>query len=264
MSLYALVSPGGSPGVTTTALALALTWPRPVILAECDPACGDILAGLFAGHLPAPRGLLGLALEAGRGAAAIQAELGGQLAPLDGSGRRAFLAGINDPRQALGLAPFWPAIATALAGQDADVIADCGRLDAGPGQPMNVLAEAALVVMVMRSSLRQIAGARPRIDLASQLLGGSGRLRLLLVGDAGHAQGDVAKALGVPVLGSLPNDVRTAAVLSDGRGRRTALSGRQLTRAAGIAGLAMGQAGLRHKPLEREAVPGAVSSGDMR
>ena len=27
MAVYALVSPGGSPGVTTTALALALTWP---------------------------------------------------------------------------------------------------------------------------------------------------------------------------------------------------------------------------------------------
>jgi hypothetical protein len=38
VTLYALLSPGGSAGVTTTALALALTWPRPVILAECDPA----------------------------------------------------------------------------------------------------------------------------------------------------------------------------------------------------------------------------------
>ncbi len=52
VSLYALVSPGGSPGCTTTALAVTLTWPQPVILAECDPAGGDILAGLFAGHLP--------------------------------------------------------------------------------------------------------------------------------------------------------------------------------------------------------------------
>ena len=67
MSLYALVSPGGAAGCTTTALAVTLTWPKPVILAECDPAGGDILAGLFAGHLPAPRGLLGVAFEAGRG-----------------------------------------------------------------------------------------------------------------------------------------------------------------------------------------------------
>ena len=48
MSLYALVSAGGAPGVTTSALALTLSWPSQVILAECDPSGGDILAGLFA------------------------------------------------------------------------------------------------------------------------------------------------------------------------------------------------------------------------
>ena len=67
MTMYSLISPGGSPGVTTTALALALTWSRPVIVAECDPGGGDVLAGLFAGHLSAPRGLLGVAFEAGVG-----------------------------------------------------------------------------------------------------------------------------------------------------------------------------------------------------
>ena len=142
MAIFALISPGGAPGVTTTALAIALTWPRPVIVAECDPGGGDILAGLFAGHLPAPRGLIGAAFEAGRGPAAVTAELGKQLAPLDDSGRRRFLAGITDPRQAASLAPVWPAIAAALGNQDCDVIADCGRLDAGAGQPLSVLADA--------------------------------------------------------------------------------------------------------------------------
>ena len=109
MSMYALVSSGGAAGVTTTALALALTWPQPVIVAECDPAGGAILAGLFAGHLPAPRGLLGVAFEAGRAAAPLSAERGGELAALDGSGSRMFLPGLSDPRQAPGLAPAWPA-----------------------------------------------------------------------------------------------------------------------------------------------------------
>ena len=57
MSLYALVSAGGSPGVTTTALTLSLGWPGQVILAECDPSGGDILAGLFAGRCKRPCGL---------------------------------------------------------------------------------------------------------------------------------------------------------------------------------------------------------------
>lgn len=254
MAMYALVSPGGSPGVTTTALALTLTWSQPVILAECDPACGDILAGLFAGHLPAPRGLLGVAFEAGRGTAAIAEEMKGQLAPLDGGGGRVFLAGINDPRQAPGLAPAWPAIARVLASQSADVVADCGRLDAGDGQPMSVLTEASAVVMVMRPSLRQVAGARPRIEMIAQLLGGSGRIGLLLVGDRGHKSKEIAAALGVPVMASLPLDARTAAVLSDGAGHRAGLSGRPLMRAARIAGLAIGQAGPRAVPPDLTAV----------
>ena len=56
VSLYALVSAGGSPGVTTSALALTLSWPSQVILAECDPSGGDVLAGLFAGHLAGDQG----------------------------------------------------------------------------------------------------------------------------------------------------------------------------------------------------------------
>lgn len=248
MAMYALISPGGSPGVTTTALALALTWPSPVILAECDPAGGAILAGLFAGHLQAPRGLLGFALDAGRGAGAIAGDLAGLLAPLDDSGGRMFLAGINDPRQAPGLALSWPIIAPVLASQQADVIADCGRLDAGQAQPASVLAEAMAVVMVMRPSLRQIAAAKPRIELAWSLLGGNGRLGVLLIGERGHSSAEIARALGVPVVGSLPDDPRTAAVLSDGVGRRASLSGRPLMRAARTVGLTMSQAAARSAP----------------
>ena len=242
MAVHALVSPGGSPGVTTTALALALAWPAPVVLAECDPACGDILAGLFAGHLTAPRGLLGVAFEAGRGPAAMAAELAGQLAPLDGSASRMFLAGLSDPRQAPGLSPAWPAVARTLAGYPSDVLADCGRLDAGDGQPVAVLAEAAMVLMVLRPSLRQIARARPRIEMITALPGGTGRLGLLLVGEGRYGAREVSTALGAPVVATLPLDARTAAVLSDGDGRRTGLTGRPLLRAAATAAAAIRKA----------------------
>jgi hypothetical protein len=242
VSLFGLVSPGGSPGCTTTALAITLTWPRPVILAECDPAGGDILAGLFAGHLPAPRGLLGVAFEAGRGIEAMSAEASGQLAGLDSSGHRMFLAGLSDPRQAAGVAPAWPAIGRMLSSQPCAVIADCGRLDASDGQPAGVLAEATLVAMVMRSSLRQVAAARPRIEMLAQLLGGTDRLGLLLVGDNGHSSGEISRTLGAPVLASLPVDAKTASVLSDGLGRRTNLADRPLMRAAHPAGVAITEA----------------------
>src|SRR3982074_1468642 len=43
MALIAIASDKGAPGVTTAALALAAVWPRPVLLAECDPAGGDLV-----------------------------------------------------------------------------------------------------------------------------------------------------------------------------------------------------------------------------
>jgi len=239
MSLYALVSPGGSAGTTTTALAITLTWPQPVILAECDPAGGDILAGLFAGHMHAPRGLLGVAFETGAEPVLMSAGPGGHLAPLDGSGSRMLLAGLSDPRQARGLTPAWPAIARTLASQPCDVIADCGRLDAGVGQPASVLAEAELAAMVIRASLRQIAAARPRIEMLADLRGGTERVGLLIVGDKGHSAAEISRTLGVRVLARIPSDVRTAAVLSDGVGRRSSLDDRPLLRAAKTAGRAL-------------------------
>ena len=55
MALIAVAADKGAPGVTTTALALAAVWPRPVLLAECDPAGGDLVYRLPAGASPPSR-----------------------------------------------------------------------------------------------------------------------------------------------------------------------------------------------------------------
>jgi hypothetical protein len=232
VSLYALVSAGGSPGVTTTALTLSLGWPGQVILAECDPSGGDILAGLFAGHLPARNGLLALAIEAGQSPDGVASALWPQLIELDDERGRLLLAGLSDPRQSAALAPAWPVLAAMLAAQPADVLADCGRLDAG-GAPEPVLTVASLVVLVLRPSLRQVSKARARVEMLTQLLGENGRLALLLVGEGTHSPREVSRALGVRVTATLPYDARAAAVLSDGTGSRRGLQARPLTRAAG-------------------------------
>jgi hypothetical protein len=245
VSLYALVSAGGSPGVTTAALALSLGWPGQVILAECDPSGGDILAGLFAGHMPARNGLLVLAIEAGQNPDAAATALWPQLIELDDERGRLLLAGISDPRQGTALAPVWPVLAATLAAQPADVIADCGRLDASGG-PGALLAAASLVVLVLRPTLRQVSKARARVEMLTQLLGGSGRVALLLIGEGTHPPREISRALGVPVAGSLPYDAKAAAVLSDGVGSRRGLQARPLIRAAGPAGRAL-----------RDAAPGS-------
>jgi len=238
MSLYALVSGGGAPGVTTTAVALALGWPTQVIIAECDPSGGDILAGLFGGHLPASSGLLALAIEAGRSTDAAARALWDQLIDLDSERSRLLLAGVSDPRQAAALAPSWPTLAAALAAVPADVIADCGRLE--PGTDLApVLSAAGVVALVLHPTLRQVSRARPRIEMLADMLGGTDRLALMIVGEGAHPAREVGQALGLPVAAALPDDKKTASVLSDGAGSRRGLPARPLVRAAAGAGRAL-------------------------
>jgi len=230
------VSPGGSPGVTTAAVALGLTWPSPVIVAECDPSGGALLVGLLGGHVPASQGLMQYAIEAGRRPHAAAEILATQLVSLDDGGTVLALPGLTDPRQASGIATAWPAVATALAAQPADVIADCGRLDSGAAQPLAVLSGARTVAIVLRPTLRQVWAAHSRVEMLAQL-GGRDRLVLLLTGPGTHSVREVAHALDIPVAAVLPDDSRTAALLSDGLGRRRSLTNGSLLRAAKTAGL---------------------------
>jgi hypothetical protein len=260
MTLYALVSAGGAPGVTTSAVALALGWPTQVVIAECDPSGGDILAGLFVGHLPASSGLLPLAVAAGRSSDEAARVLWDQLIDLDDERSRLLLAGLSDPRQAAALAPSWPTLAAAFASVPGDVLADCGRLDAAPAvEP--VLTAASLAVLVLRPTLRQVSKARQRIDILADVLGGRDRLVLLLIGEGAHSAREVAKVLGVPVAAALPEDRKTAGLLSDGTGSRRGLATRPLVRAATAAGRALRGAALANgqpEPAEDAEDAGAL------
>jgi len=233
--LYALVSAGGSPGVTTAAIALALTWPSPVIVAECDPGGGDVLAGLMLAHIPASQGLLHFAIEAGQGPQAGAESLAAQLVPLDAGRTRMLLPGLTDPRQAVGLAAAWPAVAAALTAHSSDVIADCGRLNAGHAEPLPVLSAASTVAIVMRPTLRQVWAARSRVEMLTQLVGRS-RLALLLTGPGTHSAREISRALEIPVAAVLPDDAKTAALLSDGLRRRRRPTAGPLLRSVKAAG----------------------------
>lgn len=127
MALIAVAADKGAPGVTTTALSLAAVWPRPVLLAECDPAGGDLVYRLPAadgGRLDQRRGLLSLAVAARRGLQPQQTwehvqKLNGGLD---------VLAGVTNADQGAGLNLLWGPVGRVLAGNaQADVIADCGR-----------------------------------------------------------------------------------------------------------------------------------------
>ncbi|MEV0734295.1 MULTISPECIES: ParA family protein [Polymorphospora] len=237
MAVIALVSAKGSPGVTTAALACALSWHRRMVLAECDPAGGSIMAGYLAGAVEGPRGIGELAVAELRDGN-LETDFWSQLIDLDAPRReRLLLPGVVDPAQAGSVIPLWQRFAdffTDLEKGDPayDVIVDCGRLQV-VGPPWPVLRAATVVMVVTGAHLPELSSARATVkaiqrDFAEHRVP-PGSLRLLLVG-AGHSRGEISKALQLPVIGELPRDPRTAEVLSHGG---TVRAGRPLMRAAG-------------------------------
>lgn len=216
--MIALVSAKGSPGVTTSALAFTLTWPGPCLLAECDPAGGDVLAGYLRGELDGQRGLAQLAVAELRGRLADEFER--QLVDLQPPHRhRLLLAGVRDPAQSATVAPVWGAIAAQLRLLEdtaGTVIADCGRL-AGQQIGWPVLQAADLVLLVVRGSLPSVAHAVPALGvLRRELAERADRLALLVVEAGPYRAGEVAQRLQLPLAASLPADRRTARALSFG------------------------------------------------
>ena len=221
MALIAIVADKGAPGVTTTAVALAAVWPRPVLLAECDPAGGDLTYRLPAaggGRLDPQRGLLSLAVASRRGIrpqdvwAHTQKLHGG----LD------VLTGVTTAEQGAGLEPMWDALGTALARlPQADVIADCGRIGVD-GPYYDLLARAAAVVFVTRDNLADVVRLRERIAVATAAIGrrDSFGTRISVVVVADHkrfhsALGEVANALSqarirVAIAGGLAYEPKSA------------------------------------------------------
>ncbi|SCF29207.1 hypothetical protein GA0074696_4145 [Micromonospora purpureochromogenes] len=234
-----MVSAKGSPGVTTTAVACTLTWGGRTVLAECDPSGGSILSGYLSSLEIPPIGLLPLA------AAALRDQLADafahQLVDLDAKhrGRRLLLPGINDPVQAGTIRPTWEPLAVFLSelerGDDGyDVVADCGRLTTN-APPWPLLFRADLVLLVVRAAtLRTIAPAAAAAELLRRELTqygrGDGALALALIGDGPYRRRDIEQRLQLPTLMELPDDRRTAEVLSDGGGRLR--GGQHLLRAA--------------------------------
>lgn len=162
MGTVVLFSAKGAPGVTTTAMLVAALWPRPALLADCDPAGGDV--GL---RLPAPDGapldlntgvlsLLPLARRGLEPAALLehsQQVLGGG----------EVIVGLTGPEQAVAAGATWTTIARAFADLDShQVIVDAGRLD--PTSPVLPVARAAdLVACVVDASVTGVFAARARL-----------------------------------------------------------------------------------------------------
>jgi hypothetical protein len=228
MAILLLASTAGSPGVTTLAVGLALTWPRPILLADCDPGAHQaILAGYLAGRSSAGKGLLRVA-EAHRDRRPLREAVLDQTLPLSAEeeSRRLFLPGFTKPASAMHFGGVWADLAEAfdrLGEVDIDVIIDCGRV--GPsGPPAALLERSALTAVVVTSTLRSIMSARVHLptlrDHPRLASNDRGYLGLVVVGEGKpYGRVEIARALEVPVITSIPHDRQSAAHLSDGRPR---------------------------------------------
>jgi hypothetical protein len=220
MAVIAVTSASGSPGVTTTALGLALVWPRPVVLVDADPVGGSaLLAGYFHGTVTDGDAIVTLVLAHRDGR--LAEALPGVLIGVPGT-QVSVLPGPRSHAQAGSLAELWPTLLLelqALRETGQDVIVDVGRLGM-VGSPRSLIAASDLALLLVRSDLPALAAARQWAMDWAQLAADRtrpGTAGIVLVGPGRpYSAHEVARVLPLPVLGTVTWDPASAAVLSRG------------------------------------------------
>lgn len=160
--LVSFVSAKGAPGVTTAVTAIGGVWSTDVVVADFDPAGGDMALlhrQVGGGPVEPERGLLSMAAAARRGALS-QTEVHEHVQRLEGG--LEIVAGVSRPEQITGVGPVWPVLATALREMPSDVLADCGRVV--PGTPvMPILAASNAIVFLVQPTIESYAHLRERL-----------------------------------------------------------------------------------------------------
>ena len=217
MAVITLCSASGAPGVTTTAVALAMNWSRPVVLVEADPAGSNgLLAGILRGVREYETGLLDIAASP----LAMYDAVRDATRQIEGTEVR-YLVGTQTHTQAGGLRDLWAPLGEELADLERtgqDVIVDAGRLGL-VGSPEPLLAWADLTLLLTRTHLPALAAARSWADeLRAPSFEASWRQPgLLLVGEGEpYRENEVHKALGLPIISTIADDPAAAAVYHRG------------------------------------------------
>ncbi|GAW48037.1 uncharacterized protein PD653_1063 [Nocardioides sp. PD653] len=227
--------------MTSTALALAAVWPRPVVLLEADLAGGDLAYRCRAapgGPIPAAKGLLRLAAAVRGGVPDGHPIL--EEAELLGCGA-SLVPGVSSSAQARGLSGLWSSIAAACTAAEVDVIADLGRLDRASAHLP--LAQASTYLLpVLSTSLESVMHLTDGLqDLMGALAQhGAESVMPVLVGPDARAARDRADLdellgkAGLPTLAtrSMPHDPRALARLEQGERASGRLGRTLLLRAA--------------------------------
>lgn len=214
VTVVALASAKASPGVTTTALALAAAWPdgRPVTVFEADTDGGDLAAWLGLASQPS---LVTLAAE---GRHRLDGDsLARHTQSWPGTAASFLVSPVGVDQTGAALAALARAgLADALVGLGGGhVLVDCGRLRPG-GTQFGLLPPEVPVVLVARPTLAEVAHVRAAVAVLDR----ARRVGVVLVGERPYPADDVAAAVGVPVLGLVSLDRRAAAGVASGRSGR--------------------------------------------
>jgi hypothetical protein len=199
------------------ALCAAASWPRPVALVEADPAGGVLATRYRLGRSP---GLADLAAAVENHAAptavwntaqALPGGLAAVVAPESGEITGGILRDVALPlgRWCAGL-------------DEADVVADCGRIGAG-SLALGLVDAADAVLVVCRPRAEELYPAAHRLHALTGADNGDaprGGVGLVLVGRWPHGPDEITAQLGVPVLGVIEEDARSATAIRDGGSTR--------------------------------------------
>jgi hypothetical protein len=215
VSILLLASAGHSPGVTGLGVALALTWPEPVLLVDANREPDQtVLAGHLQGVDPGGRGLGGL-LQAHRERRPLGECLPSMTVPLHGEEGRDFLPGFSHPGMVDLFGPVWPELATTLEAAGRTVLVDAGRITPSGLQPALVAASSGVAV-VTGSRLVDLAALRLYLPLVVAAAGAE-RVGLVVVGPGRpYGSGEIGHRFGVDVWAKLAWQPAEAAVFAAG------------------------------------------------
>jgi hypothetical protein len=191
--LVAVCSDKGSPGATTTGLALASAWPAPATLVETDPYGGDLAIRLRTDKgatLPEAPTVLTVATAArtstsGSLVARYAQRVNNQVSLVPGHLVAEQLSGVAD----------WEPLAAALATSTTPMIVDLGRLH-GSSPVLGVAAAADVVLVVGRPDAGSVIRMRERVNrlvpAVAALRRSPPRIVPVLVSAHRHGPADVA------------------------------------------------------------------------
>jgi hypothetical protein len=225
MGLIAFASIKGSPGVTTTALALgaASLDDSDVIVAELDPSGGDLAARF---GRPFEPGLTSLAAAARR--PTKDARLTDHCQEILGSLRVIVGQSSGDRSETVLRMLSERGLWRQLAEVETLLLADCGRFDPRSAALPIMEASTALVV-VCRPMLNELQHVHSRLPALRRI---AERVAVTLIGDGPYGAAEVGESLDVDVLGTLAVDRDAARLLNGEPGGRRALARLPLLRSA--------------------------------